>query len=425
MIYQQAVDFLFNLEKFGIKLGLGNTSALMHRFGNPHLKFPSLHIAGTNGKGSCCAMLHSILNRAGYFTGLYTSPHLLDFRERIRAGDSLIEKGFLTDFVSGLKEEILENRYTFFEVTTALAFSYFAYKRIEMAVVETGLGGRLDSTNVLKPEVAIITNVSLEHTDRLGRTLEKIAREKGGIIKENVPTITSIEREKSFKVIEALCRKRQSELIPVLRDSRWEVKRSSIEGIEFNLHTRNDNYSGIKLNLAGEHQIKNAACAISALEKLDPEKFKVDKFAIMAGLADVKWRGRLEVYRKKPLVILDVAHNPDGIRILVEALKNIFPDNKIDFIFGVMEDKDYKKMLQIISRTANELTLTQLQYSKSAKLLAMAKTAQELGLRFRAIPDIKEAYEIALNKAEEGKIICITGSHFTVSEFLSGQKIKV
>ncbi|MFH0930658.1 MAG: folylpolyglutamate synthase/dihydrofolate synthase family protein, partial [Candidatus Zixiibacteriota bacterium] len=361
MNYQQAVDFLFNLEKFGIKLGLENTLALMHKLGNPHLKFSSLHIAGTNGKGSCCAMLHSSLNQAGYFTGLYTSPHLLNFRERIKVGDSLIEKGFLADFVSELKEEISEKKYTFFEVTTALAFLYFACKKIEVAVVETGLGGRLDSTNILKPEVAIITNIGLEHTDRLGRTLEKIAWEKGGIIKENVPTVTSIEREKPFKVIEALCRKKQSELISVFRDSKCEIKKSSMEGIEFDLHTKKDSYLGIKLNLTGEHQIKNAACAILALERLDPGRFKVDKSAIKTGLADVEWRGRLEVYRKKPLVILDVAHNPDGIRILVETLKKTFPDKKIDFIFGVMEDKDYKKMLQIISRIANELILTQLQ----------------------------------------------------------------
>jgi dihydrofolate synthase/folylpolyglutamate synthase len=422
MNYQQAVNFLFNLEKFGIKLGLENTSALMHKFGNPHLEFFSLHIAGTNGKGSCCAMLHSILNRAGYFTGLYTSPHLLDFRERIRVKDSLVEKGFLADFVSELKEEILENKYTFFEVATALAFSYFAYKKIEIAVVETGLGGRLDSTNILKPEVAIITNIGLEHTDRLGRTLEKIAREKGGIIKNNVPTVTSIEREKPFKVIEALCRKKQSELISVFRASRWEIKKSSIEGIEFDLHTKKDNYPGIKLSLTGEHQIKNATCAILALERLDPEKFKVDKSAIKAGLAEVKWRGRIEVYRRKPLVILDVAHNPDGIKILVETLKNIFPDKKIDFIFGVMEDKDYKKMLQILARIARKIILTQVQYHRSVKIESLRRMAQNLDLKFEAIPEIKKAYDFVLKSSKEDDIICITGSHFVVGEFLSIQK---
>ncbi|MDH4223670.1 MAG: Mur ligase family protein, partial [candidate division Zixibacteria bacterium] len=182
MNYSQALDFLFSLERFGIKLNLENISSLMRRLNNPHLRFPSLHIAGTNGKGSCCAMLHSVLNHAGYLTGLYTSPHIVDFRERIRIGDSFIEKDFIIDLVSDLKEEILRNGYTFFEVTTALAFYYFAMMKVELAVVETGLGGRLDCTNVLHPEVVIITNIDLEHIENLGKTLEEIAREKGGII---------------------------------------------------------------------------------------------------------------------------------------------------------------------------------------------------------------------------------------------------
>ncbi len=160
-------------------MGLESTYSLMRKLGNPHLKFASIHVAGTNGKGSCCAMLYLILRKAGYSCGIYTSPHLVDFRERIRIDEALIEKDYLTDFVSDLEGEILKKKYTFFEVITALAFSYFADRKIELAVVETGLGGRLDSTNILKPEVAIITNIGLEHTDRLGKTLEKIAREKG------------------------------------------------------------------------------------------------------------------------------------------------------------------------------------------------------------------------------------------------------
>jgi len=277
MNYQQAVDFLFSLEKFGIKLGLENTYSLMRKLGNPHLKFSSIHVAGTNGKGSCCAMLYSILKTAGYSCGLYTSPHLIDFRERVRAGDSLIEKNYLTDFVSDLKEEILKKKYTFFEVTTALAFSYFADKKIELAVVETGLGGRLDSTNILKPEVSVITNIGLEHTDRLGKTLKEIAWEKGGIVKDHVPTVTSIDKPTPFKVISSLCRQKKSELFSVFKDSKWVIKKSSIEGIEFSLKTRMDTYSGLRLNLAGEHQVRNAACAILAIENLTCQGFNFSR----------------------------------------------------------------------------------------------------------------------------------------------------
>jgi dihydrofolate synthase/folylpolyglutamate synthase len=419
MNYQQAVDFLFSLEKFGIKLGLENTFSLMKRLGDPHLKFNSIHVAGTNGKGSCCAMLYSILGKAGYSCGIYTSPHLIDFRERIKVGGSLIEKDYLTDVVSDLKGEILKQKYTFFEVTTALAFSYFADRKIEIAVVETGLGGRLDSTNILKPEVSIITSIGLEHTDRLGRTLEKIAREKGGIIKDNVPTVTAIDKPTPLKVIASLCRQKKSELFSVLKDSKWEIQESSIEGTKFDLKTRMNRYSGIRLNLAGEHQIRNAACAISALESLQSKWFEVGKKAILSGLNKVDWPGRLEIYSKNPLVILDVAHNPDGVDNLVSALGNLLPDKKIYFIFGVMDDKNYRKMLRMMDKIAQEIILTQPAYPRSAKLDNLTEAARKAGLRYSTIPGVKEAYQEALNKMKNDDVLCVTGSHFTVGEFLS------
>jgi len=422
MNYQQAVDFLFGLEKFGIKLGLENTFSLMRRLGNPHLKFASIHVAGTNGKGSCCAMLYSILKSAGYSCGLYTSPHLVDFRERIRVDESLIEKDHFTDFVSDLKGEILKKKYTFFEVTTALAFSYFADKKIDLAVVETGLGGRLDSTNILKPEVSIITNIGLEHTDKLGKTLEKIALEKGGIIKDKVPTVTSIDKPTPLKVVASMCRQKKSELFSVFKDAKWRIEESSIEGIKFDLKTRADTYTGIRLNLAGEHQVRNAACAVLAIDNLNGKRFKVDKKAIFSGLGKVNWPGRLQVYHKNPLVILDVAHNPDGIRNLVSALGKLLPRTKIYFVFGVMEDKNYRKMLQVLGRIAKEVILTQPSYPRSASLDSLADAARKLGLRYDSVTGVKEAYRKALNKLKNDDVLCVTGSHFTVGEFLSGQK---
>ncbi len=424
MDYQQALDFLFNLERFGIKLGLENTLSLLNRLDDPHLKFASIHVAGTNGKGSCAAMLHSVLNRAGYVAGLYTSPHLLDFSERIKVGDRPIEKGFVTDFISGLKDQIVKNGYTFFEVTTALAFYYFAYKKMEIAVVETGLGGRLDSTNVILPEVSIITNIGLEHTGILGKTLEKIAQEKGGIIKKDIPVITAIRKEKPYQVIERLCREKNSELISVFEVCSWKIRRSSPEGIEFDLSTRDNSYPGIQLGLSGEHQVQNAACAILALETLNHKYAKVNRGSISTGLSQTRWRGRLEVYRDKPLVILDVAHNPEGAGSLVKALKKLFPDKKINFIFGVMEDKDYKKMLQTLGRVAKQIILVQVQYHRGAKIELLVKTAQLLGFKFEAISDINNAYERILRNMNEEEILCITGSHFTVGEFLRGQQMK-
>jgi dihydrofolate synthase/folylpolyglutamate synthase len=425
MNYQQALDFLFNLERFGIRLGLENTLSLMNRLDNPHLKFAAIHIAGTNGKGSCAAMLHSVLNRAGYVTGLYTSPHLLDFSERIKVSGCHIEKEFVTDFISDLRDEIEKNGYTFFEVATSLAFHYFAYKKAEIAVVETGLGGRLDSTNVILPEVTIITNIGLEHTSMLGKTLKEIAQEKGGIIKKDVPVITAIRKERPYKVIETLCREKNSELISVFKASSWKIRRSSPEGMEFDLSTKDNSYPGVQLSLSGEHQVQNAACAILALEKLNHKYTKVNRDSILAGLNQTRWRGRLEVYRDEPLVILDVAHNPDGAGSLVKALKRLFPDKKINFIFGVMEDKDYKKMLLTLGRIAQEIILVQVQYHRGAKIELLVKTAQILGFKFKAISDINNAYEYILGNMSEEEILCITGSHFTVGEFLKGQEKKL
>lgn len=424
MNYQQALDFLFNLERFGIKLGLENTLSLMDRLDNPHLKFASIHIAGTNGKGSCAAMLHSVLNRAGYVTGLYTSPHLLDFSERIKVSDSPIEKEFVTDFISDLKDEIEKRGYTFFEVTTALAFYYFALKKVEIAVVETGLGGRLDSTNVILPEVTIITNIGLEHTSILGKTLKEIAQEKGGIIKKDVPVITAISKEKPYRVIETLCREKNSELISVFEASRWKIRRSSPDRMEFDLSTKENSYPGVQLSLSGEHQVQNSACAVLALEKLNHKYAKVDRDSILAGLNQTRWRGRLEIYKDKPLVILDVAHNPEGTGSLVKALRKLFPDKKINFIFGSMRDKDYKKMLQTLGRIARQIILVQVQYHRGARIELLVKTAQLLGLEFKAISDINNAYEYVLRNMSEKEILCITGSHFTVGEFLRGQEIK-
>ncbi len=236
--------------------------------------------------------------------------------------------------------------------------------------------------------------------------------------------MTSIEREKPFKVIESLCRQKKSELFSVFKDCKWEIKESSIAGIKFNLKTRTDTYSGIRLNLAGEHQVRNAACAILAAENLTRQGFKVDKKAILSGLKKVNWPGRLEIYSRNPLVILDVAHNPDGIDNLVSALKKLLPDKNIYFVFGVMEDKNYRKMLQIMGKTAKEIILTQPDYSRSARLDLLADTARKLGLRYSAIPGVKEAYQSALKKLKNGDVLCVTGSHFTVSEFLLCRKNK-
>lgn len=417
--YEEALSYLYNLERFGIKLDLTNITSLMNRLGNPHLNFPSIHIAGTNGKGSVAAMIHSILCKAGYRTALYTSPHLVDFRERIRIGQDLIEKDNVFDFVRTLKGEIDKNGYTFFEVTTALAFQYFAGKKVDVAVVETGLGGRLDATNVINPLVSIITSIGLEHTEHLGNTIPQIAGEKAGIIKNGVPTITAVNHAEALEVIKSVCDQRNSKLFVVGEESTYTVLDSSIEGSKFNFFSDSAKYENLRLNLAGDHQLLNAVICLTAIQKLKELGWKIDEQAIRTGLKKVDWRARLEVFRKKPLVILDVAHNPSGMQTLIYALDQLFPDKKIIFIFGVMEDKDYRSMLNEMRQKAKFVVLTKPDYKRSAEPELFEETLKQTNIAYEIIPMVKQAYIFALKNAKSDDIICVTGSHFTVGEFLS------
>ena len=423
--YDEALSYLYNLERFGIKLDLSNITSLMSRLGNPHLKFPSVHIAGTNGKGSVAAMIHSILCKAGYKVGLYTSPHLVDFRERIRIGQELIDKNFIFDFIPKLKDETDKNGYTFFEVTTALAFEYFAQKKVDVAVVETGLGGRLDATNVINPLVSIITNIGLEHTEHLGNTISQIAGEKAGIIKHGVPTITAENQPEALEVIRSVCAKRCSELILLQKESSYTVLDSSIEGSKFNFVSDSVKFENLQLNLAGEYQVLNACICLTAIHKLKQLGWQVDKQAIINGLKKINWRARLEVFpnldpvdRKEPLVLLDVAHNPVGMQTLIHTLDQLFPEKKIIFIFGVMEDKDYRSMLEEMSKIARFIVLTKPEYKRSAEPEALEETLKRTNTPYEIIPMVKQAYLFALKNAKDNDIICITGSHFTVGDFL-------
>ena len=415
MNYEETLSYLYNLERFGIKLDLSNTISLINRLGNPHLKFPSIHIAGSNGKGSVAAMLQSILSAAGYRTGLYTSPHLVDYKERIRIGDELIEKNFILNFVDDLKEEISKNGYTFFEVTTALAFSYFADKKVDIAVLETGMGGRLDSTNIVTPLFSIITDISLEHTNHLGTTLPQIAFEKAGIIKNEVPTITSVEDQEVFQVIKNVCAQRKSTLYIGFENSDVKIHRLSLDQTVFDF----GQYKNLKLNLGGRHQVTNACLAISAIEKLKEMGWKIGSKAVRGALKSVNWRGRLEIFRETPLTLLDVAHNPAGTKALVDALDEFFPKKEIIFIFGVMADKDYPSMLKEICRKTKSIVLTKPNYKRAADPELLEKVVIKQNKPYEIVPEVKQAHILALKNAKSDDVICITGSHFTVGEFLS------
>ncbi len=416
--YQKTLEYLYRLERFGMKLDLSNTVSILKHLGNPQEKFPSIHVAGTNGKGSVAAMLQSVLCEAGYRTGLYTSPHLVDFRERIRIGPRRIGREYILSFISDLRQQIDRQGYTFFEVTTALAFSYFAEKGVDIAVIETGLGGRLDSTNVLSPELVIITTLSLDHTHILGKTLNRIAFEKAGIVKRGVPTIAEGHRNDALDVIASICKERKSRFLPVSRLCHWGIGQRTLYGSTFFLNCNSREYCRLQIGLTGDHQVENAVTATFALQELKKKGWRITDRSIREGLKKTKWRARFEVFRRRPLVILDVAHNPEGIRTLVKTLDELLPDRKVTFIFGVMSDKDYPLMLRRLSEKAESILLTRPDYHRSASTQQLEKVARKLNVRYRAFERIKDAYSYALNRVSCG-VICVTGSHFTVGEFLS------
>ncbi len=419
MNYNQALSYLFGLQIFGIKLGLTNITNFLNYLGNPQFKFQSLHLAGTNGKGSVCAMLESILCQAGYKTGLFTSPHLADFTERVRICGLPIEEQFIVDFVQELKPRIDRFKYTFFEVNTALAFLYFAQEKVDVAVVETGLGGRLDATNVLIPLVSIITNIDLEHTDILGRKIPQIAAEKAGIIKENVPVVTGIHQSQALKVIQSICSEKNSTLIAVNRNSSWKIRKLSLEKSIFDLRFGKGGLENLELNLAGAHQVKNAAVGLLTIQELQRQGYKISPKSLADGLKKVNWPCRFQVHRQKPLVILDAAHNPAAARVLKQTFLDLLPSRKVTFIFGVMMDKDYPRILKELSPIAKKIILTQPKTKRAASISDLEKVVKSLRIPCQIIKPVKKAYTQTLKNTAPDEIICVTGSHYTLGELLA------
>src|SRR3990172_6739230 len=424
MNYRQCLGYLYSLQKFGIKLGLSNSARLLNYLGNPHLRYPTVHIAGTNGKGSVCAILESILCAGGLRTGLYTSPHLVSFSERVRISRKEIEPEFIAEFVNYLRPRIDRDQYTFFEVTTALALLYFAEQKVDFAVIETGLGGRLDSTNLVQPEVAGITNIALEHTDILGKTLRKIAFEKGGIIKKGVSTVTGVVNKEVKRFLRQVCQKKDSRFIAVQDTSNWKIEKLSLGGCQFSARVENQKYSQLFVNLAGRHQVTNAVFALNVAEELRLKSWKLSQAAVRKGLKSVFWPARFQVWRKKPLVILDAAHNPSGLEILVQALADLLPERKVNFVFGVMSDKDYSSMLKLLAPLAKEMTFVQPQGERAARLSDLSRVAKKLKMNCSTADSVQEGYRQVLKSSAREDIICVTGSHYTLGEVLSSSSTR-
>jgi len=420
MDYAGFVNWMFKLERFGIKLGLENITEFLSRIGDPHKDLRAVHVTGTNGKGSVCAFISQILTTHGVKVGLYTSPHLVDFRERIRIRGEMIEEEDVLRIGLALKkvmeemaEESKEQQLTFFEFTTGMAFEYFKEKNVEMVVAEVGMGGRLDATNVLNPEVAVITRIGLEHTNYLGSTIQEIAREKAGIVKASVPVVTCEAQSDALAVILNVCRRKGAQLKRIGEDFVAENITQSISGTEFEY--RGMLSAKFRTRLLGRYQAENAAAAIAVVELLHDRGVHVTPGEVRKGIMETRWPGRLDVVSKDPLVILDGSHNPDGVSITAKELVDLGV-TPLTFVLGCMDDKDATGIVRAIAPIASGIICTQARFKRALPAAALASVVKgEYAGPSNIIESSAEAFEEGL-RSRTGRGLCVIGSLYLVGE---------
>jgi len=430
MDYSAALDYILSFADYeraprsSLVFDLRRIEALLARLGNPQEKAKSVHIAGTKGKGSTAAMIASILTQAGYRTGLYTSPHLLSFTERIQVDGRPVTEGAFGRLVEVLKPEVEAvnksstlGELTTFELLTALAFTYFETRKVDYQVLETGLGGRLDATNVVKPEVCVITSISFDHMDVLGDTLTQIATEKAGIIKSGSVVVCSLQSPESMKVIEEICRERGARLVSIGDEVNWHQKDFSSEGQSFQLTGITGKYD-LYISLLGEHQLENAATAVVSAEVLAELGTKISPRSIITGLGQLEWPGRLQILQQEPWVVVDGAHNADSARRLAEALERYFDFDQLILIFGASADKNIAGMVAELAPTSSTVIVTRSQHPRAVEPARLAGEFSKGGITPIVTENVTSAVELALDRATPGDLICATGSLFIVAEVM-------
>lgn len=433
--YQNTLDYLYSFVDFSLtRASLWSTDQfdltrmynLMERLGNPQFSYPAIHIAGTKGKGSVAAMCESALRAAGYKTGLYTSPHLHEYTERIQVGGIPIHKTDLVALVDQVRSIIDSiEKLTTFEITTALAFLFFQHEKIDAAVVEVGLGGRLDATNVLSPIVSVITSISYDHTMILGNTLAEIAFEKAGIIKPGIPIVLSPQKPESRKVIEEIARERNAQLIDVGKRYQYSPLERSL-GMQSFLIRDVRSGSGdngrdtspvpepvrLEIPLLGDHQVENAATAYAALDEFQSRSLSLSSQAIQQGFANTAWIGRFEILSLDPTVIVDAAHNRDSAQKLNQTIHTYLPERPVTLVFGASEDKDIQGMLEELMPLVDRLILTRSFHPRSADTNVLEEIARPFRKPVHIYQDVVDALGFALQEYYPGQIILATGSLF-------------
>ena len=433
MNYSQAEEYLNSFTNYeqipGISYvqpgySLKHVEELLNRMGNPQLAARTIHIAGTKGKGSVSAMIAQVLSSSGYKTGLYTSPHFHTLRERISIDGSLISEAEfaaamaeIKPFIESMRKDTAFRQLTYFEALTALAFAYFKKKQVDFQVLEVGLGGRLDATNVARPIICIITPISLDHTQILGNSLEEIAREKAGIIKPGCWVVLSPQPEEAASVISDICREKEAKVVQVGKDITWHKIGGDLSPQSLVIEGRRNNYQ-VSIPLSGDFQLENAASAVAALEVLGSAGFAISTADIARGLARVKWPGRFHILREYPTVLVDGAHNVASIKRLVDNIKGYFAHKRIFLVFGTSCDKDIPGIINELVPLSPQVIVTRTSHSRAAPLSTLVAEFSKRGIELEIRETVTEAISRALSLADRTDLICVTGSLFVVAEAL-------
>ncbi|AFD05794.1 bifunctional folylpolyglutamate synthase/dihydrofolate synthase [Solitalea canadensis] len=428
LTYQQTLDYLFSrlpmfhrIGEKAFKADLHNIKALSEILDNPHTKFKSIHIAGTNGKGSTSHMLAAILQEAGYKTGLYTSPHLRDFRERIRINGQMIPEQNVIDFVANYKVDFEKIEPSFFEMGVALAFDYFEQEKVDIAVIETGLGGRLDSTNIITPLLSVITNISFDHTSILGNTIEAIAGEKAGIIKDNVPVVIGQKQELASEIFIEKALQTNSPI--TFASENWKITNTDKYQHKLILHVSNNSgisYPNLALDLTGNYQLKNIKTVLESVESLRAIGFNISDNHIYCALSQVKHLtgllGRWYTLSENPLIICDTGHNVDGITQVVEQI-NETPHDQLYIVFGMVKDKDISHVLALMPKEASYY-FCKADIPRGMDANELQKLALNFGLNGDVYSSVIDALNAAKQKAAKNDLVFVGGSTFVVAEVI-------
>ncbi len=417
--YRACLDWLFARHRFTMKLGLERVEWLLGAVGSPHEQFGIVHVGGTNGKGSTSCMIASVLREHDIRAGLYTSPHVVDFTERILIGNEPIRPERVVELVDRLKPAAEEMEATFFEIATTVAALYFAEEGVDIAVAEVGLGGRLDATNVLGSVLSVITGIAVDHSEILGSDIAAIASEKAGIIRESGAVVTGADGD-ALDVIRGVAAARKARFVSVLEEAPIDAISTSSNGSVFNLEYDATSYEALSIAMLGRHQVDNARVAVVALHELDTlGVFSLSESLLRRGLSEACCMGRMQVIDQRPTIVADVAHNPDAAEALLSSLPDVFDYDRLIAVVGIMGDKDVRGFLSAFRDRADLVILTRPASERAADLEALNSVAEELEFPHRVVPTAGAALKSALSDAREGDLVLVTGSHYTVGDILT------